>query len=113
MAMPHHVKLYKKRMALQAGFLDQNRKPVHRQGNIREKYWFSPKGKVFPVEWEHGDQALTIARELELIEPEKSIGDYGFRSKWELAKGLLLNKGWLRAQVYDAKSIGLNALPSA
>ena len=100
-------------MRLQAAFIDQNKKPGHRQGNIREKYWFSPAGEVFPVEYEHGDQALAIARELKLIHPDKSIGDYGFHSKWELARGLLLNKGWLRAQVYDAKSVGLNAKPSA
>lgn len=100
-------------MAMQAAFIDQNKKPGHGQGNIKEKYWFSPQGEIFPVEHEHGDQALTIARELEMISPEKSIGDYGFRSKWELAKRLLINKGWLRAQVYDAKSVGLNAQPAA
>ena len=111
--MQDKVKQYKKRMAGQAAFIDQNKKPAHGQGSIKEKYWFSPKGEIFPVEHEHGDQALTIARELELISPDKSIGDYGFKSKWELAKGLLLDKGWLRAQVYDAKTIGLNAKPAS
>ena len=109
----NEVREYKKRMALQAAFIDQNKKPGHSQGNIKEKYWFSPQGGIFPVEYEHGDQALTIARKLKFIGPEKSIGDYGFKSKWELAKTLLLDQGWLRAQVYDSRSVGLNAKPSA
>ena len=107
------VKLYQRRMAGQRNFIDQVKKPAHGQGKITEKYWFSPRGEIFPVEYEHGDQALTIARELEFISPAKSISDYGFRSKWELARGLFLNKGWLRVQVYDAKTVGLNARPSA
>ena len=100
-------------MAVQAAFIDQNKKPGHSQGNIKEKYWFSPEGGIFPVEHEHGDQALTIARELRMIAPGSSIGDYGFRTKWQLAKGLFIGRGWLRAQVYDARSVGLNAKPSA
>ena len=100
-------------MAVQAAFIDQNKKPGHSQGDIMEKYWFSPKGGVYPVEHEHGDQALQIARELKMIVPGRSIGDYGFRSKWQLAKALFIDKGWLRAQVYDARSVGLNAKPSA
>ena len=107
------MRAYKRRISEQRAFIDQNKRPGHGQGIIKEKYWFSPEGGIYPVEFEHGDEALTIARELKMIAPEKGISDYGFRSKWELAKGLLLNRGWLRVQVYNAKTIGLNAKPSA
>lgn len=107
------IRQYKKRIALQNAFEDQSKKPTHGQGTVKEKYWFSPDGEIFPVEREHGDQTLTIAREREMIAPDKSIADYGFKSKWELALGLFLNKGWLRVQVYEAKTVGLNGKISA
>ncbi len=94
-------------------FIDQGKKVTHGQGEINEKYWFSHKGEIYPVEYEHGDQTLRIAREHKMILPDKAITDYGFKSKWELANGMFLKKGWLRVQVYDAKTIGLNAKPAA
>jgi hypothetical protein len=111
MSISQQVKEYKKRLEGQRQFIDQNRKVTHGQGIIKEKYWFSPEGEIVPVEHEHGDQMLTLARDSGKILPDKAITDYGYKSKWELANGMFLQKGWLRVQVYDEKSVGLNGKP--